>query len=325
MKKLSPVLIQLLHILSDQQFHSGDELGKTLNMTRAGIWKYIKQLQDWQLPLEAIKGKGYYLKQPLQLLDEKKLQQNLLKAGSRQRLRIFPMINSTNTYLKNKSIDCDICVAEMQSEGRARFERSWISPFGQNLYCSIKKHFDQDISMLSGLGLVIAVAIADVLNQLNLPESVMIKWPNDLYYQGKKLGGILIELMAESFTNADAIIGFGLNINMLPDHNDWNIDREWTSLHMALGGYFDRNVILEKLLIQVEQYMQQFIDNGFEFFQNRYQALSCLQGQFVTLYSGRQKIEGVVQGVTEQGYLILELPDGIVKHFAAGEVSSKPC
>ena len=89
--------------------------------------------------------------------------------------------------------------------------------------------------MLSGLGLVVAIAIADVLNQLSLPEPVKIKWPNDLVYQGKKLGGILIELMAESFTKVDAIIGFGLNINILPEQHDLAIDREWTSLQVALG------------------------------------------------------------------------------------------
>lgn len=323
MKKISPTLMQLLNILSDQQFHDGETLGQMVNITRAGVSKSLKQVEELGVDITSVKGRGYRLMRPLKLIDQAQLQANLAEAGYQDRVCVFPSISSTNTYLKDKSVDCDICVAEMQTGGRARFERTWHSPFGQNIYCSIKQRFDQDVSMLSGLALVIAIAIANTLNQFNLPEPVQIKWPNDIYYQGKKLTGILIELMVESHIQVDAIIGFGLNVNMQPtDARAKMIDQSWASLSAMTGQYIDRTVLLAELILSIKTMLQIFLKTGFTGFKADFEQLSYLQGKSVMLsHRHNDAVSGEVVGVSDQGHLQLKLSDESIQSFAAGEVS----
>ncbi len=145
-------------------------------------------------------------------------------------IHVLDTVDSTNRFLKDlpASDDIDVCCAETQTQGRGRFGRSWHSPYGENIYCSIRWRFDCDFSKLSGSSLVVSLAVLAALKDIS-PE-IRIKWPNDLLWHGKKLCGSLIEVVGQS----DVVIGIGINVNAIPN------DQSWCSLYEITGQHDDR-------------------------------------------------------------------------------------
>ena len=182
----------------------------------------IKKMEDKHVEIETQKLKDYRLKQPLLLLDQKKiltaLPENLqTKIG----LDIYSQLPSTNQYLLDDNdrnyTQPVFCLAEMQTAGKGRMGRQWHSPFGQNIYCSLRWDLPVGVCQLSGLSLVIGLAVLKALQQFDPSLLLELKWPNDIFARGKKLGGILIEMLAKSSGSCSVIIGIGLNCNMLND------------------------------------------------------------------------------------------------------------
>jgi BirA family transcriptional regulator, biotin operon repressor / biotin---[acetyl-CoA-carboxylase] ligase len=190
------VPLHLISILADGEFHSGEQLGGALGMSRAAINKHIQTVRDWGVDIFTVPGKGYSLPHPIQLLDEAKIH-SMLPAG---RVNVLPVIDSTNQYLLDRIGELssgDACVAEYQQAGRGRRGRKWFSPFGSNLYLSMYWKLDQGPAAAMGLSLVIGIVMAEVLQRLGA-EDVRVKWPNDLYLKDRKLAGILVELTGKT-------------------------------------------------------------------------------------------------------------------------------
>ncbi len=230
MRKDHSTKLHILQTLSDGEFHSGEALGNALGISRAAIAKHIKSLSEWGVDIYRIQGRGYQMARPMPLLDEAKLM-----VGSVQKLELIPVIDSTNQYLLdrvNESEKGRICLAEYQTNGRGRRGRQWISPFGSNLYLSMYWRLDAGMAAAMGLSLVIGIAAVEALEAMGI-EGVKLKWPNDLYYQDKKLAGILVEMSGQAGGAAHLVIGMGLNIGM-PDVQP-NIDQPWTTLNHACG------------------------------------------------------------------------------------------
>src|SRR3990167_5018644 len=165
MKKFSTTFTKLVNILNDGNYHDGTTLSSRLQISRSAVWKAIQKLEKYGIPVHAMKGKGYALAEPLILLNQKTIKRGIQTANID--FTIFESIHSTNTYcvpqprIKNKNIS--ICLAETQTGGLGRLQRSWHSPFGQNIYLSCTYSFQKDVSELSGLSLVISLAIIATL------------------------------------------------------------------------------------------------------------------------------------------------------------------
>lgn len=176
-------LIKILDVLNDQNFHDGTSIGETLNITRAAVWKSIKKLRRYGLAIESVKSKGYRITKPMILLDAQKILRLLKQTHYPINISVLEKIDSTNDYIKQlfeNSEQINIVVAETQTAGRGRFARYWHSPFGENIYFSMRYRFKQDITQLSGLGLVIAFAICIAIEETcSLEDKIYIKWPND--------------------------------------------------------------------------------------------------------------------------------------------------
>ena len=188
--------LTLISILADGEFHSGEQLGDRLGMSRAAINKHIQTLRDWGVDVFTVPGKGYSLPEPIQLLDEKRIAAQI----EHGRVTVLPVIDSTNQYLLDRLNELqsgDACVAEYQQAGRGRRGRKWFSPFGANLYLSMYWRLEQGPAAAVGLSLVIGIVIAEVLQSLGA-DKVRVKWPNDLYLQDRKLSGILVELTGKN-------------------------------------------------------------------------------------------------------------------------------
>jgi BirA family biotin operon repressor/biotin-[acetyl-CoA-carboxylase] ligase len=319
-KKFNPKLAQLVAVMSDGEFHDGTALGEVLNMTRSAVWKMIKKLERYDIEINSVKGKGYALCEPLILLDDNVIRKCL--DDKKIQLTVFESIDSTNEYLKSHRFNSGVhfCTTEFQEHGRGRLNREWRSPFGKNLTLSCLYPFQKDISELAGLSLVVSLAVVKTLQQFGLQDDVKVKWPNDVLCQSKKISGTLIELQAESHGMCHAVIGVGLNVNMLIDERR-QISQEWNSMRRVGGVYFDRNLVCAALMNHLLDYLRRFDRDGFEFFIDEWVAAEGMHGKQVSLKSPRETVTGEAVGINAQGHLLLKMDDGQVRAFSSGDTS----
>jgi BirA family transcriptional regulator, biotin operon repressor / biotin---[acetyl-CoA-carboxylase] ligase len=326
MKSLSTTNKQLIEILNDGEFHSGRQLGTLLNMTRSAIWKQIKHLKDLGINIKSIKGKGYCLGRPFTLLNNIQIKNHISDKHLQQQLdiQIFDCIDSTNTYLKHYSVldpsRIPICLAEQQTQGRGRLQRSWYSPFAANIYFSGRWQFDAEVSKLSSLSLVVSLAIVNMLAHIGLEDDIKIKWPNDIMWKNKKLAGILIEAMIETHHLSHVVIGIGINVNM-PDSAALHIEKPWVSLNQIFNKTIDRNLLVALLIEELITIIDQFKSAGFAHFLNQWRRYDYLKDQQVQLTILSKVHQGQAHGVDEQGSLLLKKADGHVVSFTAGDAS----
>ncbi len=332
MKKFSLTQIKLLSYLADGTCHSGNDLGALLTVSRTAIWKHITQLIELGLPILRIPHRGYQLTTPLKLLDEHAIRQLLSVSDFTKPIDIhlFASIDSTNRLLKElpHSPAIDICCAEIQTEGRGRFGRQWYSPFGENIYFSSRWHFDCDLSRLSGLSLVASLSILAMLNEFGVKEGISVKWPNDIFWGHKKLCGSLIEIIAESNSKADVVIGIGLNVNSNTIEHEKCLaetstlpDKPWCSLYDITGSYTDRNAIVASLIIHLNKFLEEFMLNGFAAFLTRWHQADYLKGHVITVSHLTGALKGRATGVNESGQLILIDDNNVTHYLSSGDTS----
>ena len=310
------VPLRLIAIMSDGEFHSGEQLGSELGMSRAAINKHIHTVREWGLDIFTVPGKGYKLPAAIQLLDRDKI----LAALPEGNVDVLPVIDSTNQYLQDRITQLrsgDACVAEYQQAGRGRRGRQWFSPFGSNLYLSMYWKLDQGPAAAMGLSLVIGIVTAEVMQQLGAKD-VRVKWPNDLYLKDRKLAGILVELTGKTGDAAHLVIGAGINLRMRePAANV--INQGWINLQEA-GIEIDRNELTVTLLRELRAALRKFELEGLSSFISRWRHLDNFIDRPVKLLIGDKEIHGIERGIDPQGALLLEL-DGEVKTFIGGEIS----
>lgn len=321
MHKLEP----LLRLLADGRFHSGAALGGALGIGRSAVWKQIRAVEAMGLEIHAVRGKGYRLAAPLELLDRDLIAAGLesSRAGSLGGIEIFYRIDSTNRYLVERAAEGlegpYLCLAESQTAGRGRRGRKWSSPFGRNLYLSLLWRFELGADALPALSLAAGVAVAAALEDMGA-AGIGIKWPNDLYHAGRKLGGLLIELSGESSGPWDAVIGLGLNIDM-GDLSVPEIDQPWTDLRSALGRRPERNRVAIAVIDALMKALPLFEGDGFAAFRQSFRRFDVTRGREVELHQGAEPVKrGRSLGVGEHGALLLQCDAG-VSQVTSGEIS----
>ncbi|KOO06691.1 bifunctional biotin--[acetyl-CoA-carboxylase] ligase/biotin operon repressor BirA [Vibrio hepatarius] len=310
------IKLAILKTLSTGDFISGEELGEQLGVSRAAISKHIKGIQDWGIDIFRVQGKGYQLSQPLQLLDE-----SILKASLNAPVELIPIIDSTNQYLLDRVNELEsgsVCIAEYQAKGRGRRGREWVSPFGSNLYMSMFWRLDAGMAAAMGLSLVVGVAIVEALEKLGL-NGVKLKWPNDLYYQDRKLAGILVEMSGQAGGAANLVIGMGMNL-MMSEQTE-GITQPWASLaEVADKEHIDRNQLAITMINTLNNALNDYEIYGMSGFVERWNRLDNFLGRPIKLIMGPREITGIAKGINEQGAVLLETENG-VESFIGGEIS----
>lgn len=326
---------EALKFLRDGTFYSGSDLAARLRVSRTSIWKAIQFLQSLGLDIYAVPGKGYRLPEPLEMLDKTQIS-NALSSDVTDRLHQLDILNlttSTNDYLIQRahaqSLSGFACVAEGQTQGRGRLGRKWISPFGSNLYFSIYWIFQLKPRALSGLSLAVGVSVLKAMQGVGGHHSLQLKWPNDIYYQGAKLGGILIEILPTLKTRKDghqcseidcaAVIGIGVNISGMSNELKPQ-DRTIASLSQAFGFKPSRNQLIAALLNELIPALDQFQLNGFSPFKQIWDEHDYLRGKYINLVVPKGVTNGIALGVNERGELCIEIA-GQKKAFSYGEAS----
>lgn len=317
--------MRLMQFLSDGRFHSGEELGRSLGVSRAAIWKQLEGLRATGIELSAVRGKGYRLPQPLELLDPATIQSFISSDASAalECLTIHPQLDSTNSFLQHErwpeASSALVCLAEQQLAGRGRRGRSWVSPFARNLYLSLAWRFSEGISAMGGLSLVAGIALMRTLRSVGV-NSAGLKWPNDILCGNRKLAGILVELAGEASGPTRAIIGIGINVNMTPAAGE-QIDQPWTDLAQELDGQnISRNLLAARLIENLLEVLQRFQTNGLAGFMYEWRRYDLTYSQVVALKMPNREVQGIAKGIDETGALLLEV-EGHQQRYASGEIS----
>lgn len=314
----------LLTQLADGEFHSGPELGRASGCTRTAVWKAIQSLQNTGLDIYSVRGKGYRLAQPVELLQRDRILTGL-HADIReavQQLEMHHEIDSTNAYLMNVAKQSDasghVCIAECQRAGRGRRGRQWVSPLGGNLYLSLLWRFHAGATSLGGLSLAMAVAVIRALHDTGL-DSAQLKWPNDVLVDGRKLAGILLEVAGEASGPCAVVVGLGLNIRT-PAAEMSSVDQPWIDLESALGKSVSRNELTARLLNHLIRALIDFEQQGLIPFLADWMQWDALVGNEITLQLPAGELQGTARGVDENGALLLAR-NGQLQRYHNGEVS----
>ncbi len=313
----------ILLALANGDFCSGEWLGEQNNISRAAIGKHIQALQKLGLDIYSVTGKGYCLSTPIDLLERDAIIES--SQLSDVPIQVETVVGSTNDLIKqgllNKTIDNKTSgttiFSEAQTAGRGRRGKEWVSPLGASLYFSTHWSFEQGISATMGLSLVVGIAIVDALVELGVPD-LGLKWPNDIYYQGRKLAGILVELEGQGSDSCDIIIGAGINVK-LPINVNQKIDQPFADLEET-GLDLNRNMIAGTILRYLINHLKQFEQTGFTTFVDRWHEYDCFIGHHVQLHMGQRVVDGIAGGVDAQGGIVLNI-DNKKQSYFGGEIS----
>jgi BirA family biotin operon repressor/biotin-[acetyl-CoA-carboxylase] ligase len=323
---------RLLTLLADGGFYSGEKLAKRLRISRGGIWKCIRALRALGIDVESVPRQGYRLPRAVDLLDKAAILQAMPAAAREhiEQLDVLLTVDSTNRYIG----DCpdtepgqvQVCVAELQNAGRGRRGRSWLAPFGTGICMSLRWQFAEAPPTFSALSLAVGVATVNAFRRLGI-EGVGLKWPNDLIWQNRKLGGILIEMRGESAGPASVVIGIGINMQM-PGAVRIRLAEQQAVLiadvHEIMRGRTPpRNVVIGAIVDEVVTMLATFTQRGFEPFAEEWRRLDTLADAQVKIISGTETTFGTARGVEIDGTLLVDV-NGQLRRFASGEVSLRP-
>lgn len=324
---MNKLAFPILAVLADGKFHSGEALAQRFGVTRATVYNAIQSVDALGITVFSVRGRGYRLPKAVTLLDVDAIVQACGEYASWFHVQVLAQVDSTNRYLMQESargIAHGTCVAaHIQTAGRGRRGRTWLSQLGGSLTFSLLWRFQCGAAGLSGLSLVVGLALVRALHSLGLAE-IQLKWPNDLLvqHQGQwhKLGGILIELQGDMEGPSAAVIGIGLNLEIATEMRQ-SIDQPVLGLNALSAQPLDPNVLLGRCLSQLAIHLNQFAEQGFAYFQHEWTAVHAFHQQPVNLLlANGQTVPGQVLGVAEEGSLLVETAAG-QQRFNAGEIS----
>lgn len=319
---LTPGDERLLRYLADGRFHSGEKIAADLQLSRAAIWKQIQRLRKKGLEIDAVKGRGYRLGQPLEWLDRAVIEEAIDRPHGEivPALELHTCLESTNTHLMRNAYSLQsahTCLAETQTAGKGRLGRSWISPFGCNVYLSLLWRFSAG-SAAVGLSLAVGVAVLRALEEVGLP-ALQLKWPNDILWRGRKLGGILIEGISEYQGGHIVVIGLGVNL-WLPRKAAASIDQPWVDARTILGVSPGRNLTIGRIMSHLLALLQDYESNGLGPWLDQWRHLNCVLGQRVQVIHQGRSFEATAVDVNDEGMLIVREQGGKQRVLVAGEV-----
>jgi len=313
----------LLRILADGEFHPGRRLAQTLSLSGAGVRNLVKRIEALDLRVFKVRGRGYRLAEALDLLEADVVVARLKAISPGLCAEVLDECPSTNTVLADRASagapHGAVLVCEHQSAGRGRRGNSWVSAVGGSLTFSVLWRFPGGAGTLGGLSLAVAVAAAKALERLGT-GGVTVKWPNDLYCEERKLGGILIELSGDALGPSAAVVGVGINVRLDPSTRE-GIGRPATDMASHSNTVPTRSAVLVGLLESIAAALEQFSLEGFAPFREEWLQRHAWQGRQVALSQADRRVaEGRVVGVAEDGALMLASSKGI-ERFHSGELS----
>ena len=229
----------------------------------------------------------------------------------------FDSIDSTNLFLSNRpySEKTQICVTRQQSDGRGQYGRKWVSQKDGSILFSIRQNFIQEEN-LSGLSLMIGLAIIKVLENEYSYQGFKIKWPNDIYFKDSKLAGILLENQIQSGIQS-VVIGVGLNYNL---GKNFNCDTPWIDLSQMQQKIPDIQQLIAKLINNILLRIDNFKNHGLLDLELEWDQYDMLHGRKLKISQSNEIVEGIVTGINDKGGLKVLTKNGVQELYSSKHI-----
>jgi len=322
----APEIVILRELLDHEDgFVSGNALARRLGMSRVAVWMHMEKLRAQGFVFEAVRSRGYRLVRPPAALNLLLIRAHLQPRGAPPDILCLPEVDSSNDEAERQlaagRATPFVVLARRQTLGRGRFGRVWHSEDNGNLYASFvfRPHLApgrmQTFTLWMGANLCDLVA-----NFCRLQPG--IKWPNDLYFAGRKLGGMLTEARVDADQIRDLVFGLGLNVNSPLAGLPPELASQATTLAACAGHPLDLNRLTAAIIGRVLAAYDRFVDGTYrETFADLWNRYDILRGQPVTLAEGSRRISGVAGGIDDEGSLLIRGENGRPQRYQAGEVT----
>lgn len=318
-------MYRILEILRKKNdFLSGEEIGQSLSISRAAVWKGIQKLREEGYEIEAITNKGYRLVVFETMYNKREILDGLQTKTMGRNLYFYEKTDTTNACIRDLAMEGaeegTLAVAEYMTAGRGRMGRQWVAKGGTGIWMSLLLRPQIHPTQASALTLLAGLAVCEALEMEGIKE-VQIKWPNDILLGGKKLVGILTEMDCEMEAVHHVILGIGINVNTVEFPEE--LEHIATSIYKETGKTYSRKKLLQRVLLCWEDIYTEFLAANCDFsvFQKRYEEKCFTIGKEVSVL-GRETFLAKAKSITKDGELLVKRRDnGKEEVVFSGEVS----
>lgn len=315
---------EILRILKNStDYVSGQELCNLLGVSRTAVWKVMNQLKEEGYQIDSVSKKGYRLLESPDILSKEEIKSQMETVSLGTEVVYLDAVDSTNTYAKsiadNGGIHGTLVVAGMQTVGKGRRGRTWVSPKDTGIWMTLILKPDMKPVGASMLTLVAGLAVARAITQ-ETGEECQIKWPNDIVMNGRKVCGILTEMSTEFDYINHVVVGIGINANIREFPEE--LQQTASSLLLESGHAVHRAKLIARVMKEMESCYEIFL---------RTQDMSALMAEYnerlvsldkeVVILRGNDRIEAVSLGIDKEGELLIRTRDNHIEKVVAGEVS----
>ena len=306
-----------------RNYISGSALAEQLGVSRNAVWKAVKALESEGYIIESLTAKGYRLSGESNHLSAPLISAKVNASVLGSKIVVLDETDSTNNYAKkltaSEAPNGTVVIADMQTAGKGRLGRSFISPEGKGLYMSVILHPEFSINTAPLITSAAAVATAEAIESL-CKTDVRIKWVNDLYINGKKIVGILTEASVDMELRAldIAVIGIGINVRSIGDSFDAELSARASSIQDETGVALNRNDLCAAVINYLDAHLIKIESREYL---REYRRRELLTGNMITAKVGSETLKGKAVGIDRNANLMIETENGIVRSLSSGEAN----
>ena len=314
---------KILNILkNNKEFVSGENIAKSLNVSRAAIWKNISKLKNMGYNIVSVTNKGYLLLEEELLFNKLEIEKEIDTFVLGKKVYFFDEITSTNEYAKKLANDNanegTIVISDSQTNGKGRLDKNWVSNKGDGIFLSLILNPNIELFSVTQITLLAGICVCNTIKMCTNLDA-KIKWPNDIIINNKKVCGILTEVSAQIDKVSHIILGIGINVNN--ESFDESIKNKATSIFLETGNKLERQKIIGYFLKEFEnKYFKYKQEKNFLTFLDEYKNLCVNIGKEVKVIYCDKEITGVVLDISPLGEIILKTKKETLK-IVSGEVS----
>ncbi len=305
---------------NEGKYVSGETISASLGVSRANVWKYIKKLKDDGYVFDAVPHSGYKLKTVPDKLFGYEIDGALrTRRIGKKDIYHYETIASTNDrayeLAEEGAPEGTLVVAESQTKGKGRVGRTWVSPKGGGIYMSLILRPDIETDEIPTLTLIAALDMVKAIEDVSSLSS-MIKWPNDILIDNKKVCGILTEIKAQPDMVDFMVLGIGINVNTAKQ----KLPPEGTSLRNEKGESINRIQVIKSFLENFEKDYIKLGKKGFASLRDECKKYSLVLDKKIKIEEHNRKIEGIAKDIDEKGVLIVKTKSGKLERIFSGDV-----
>lgn len=309
-----------------ESFLSGQYLAELIGCSRTAIWKHIEELRKDGFQLEAVRKKGYRIIRTPETITADEIRLGLQTNFIGKNIHYEESVESTQKIAHRlayeQAPEGTIVIAEEQISGRGRMDRKWYSPKYTGIGMSLILRPNIPISKAPQLTLLTAVSVVQAIEE-QTGLCPVIKWPNDILLNGKKVTGILTELQAEADRINSIIIGIGINVNQQLDDFPLNLHEIASSLSIEKGEKISRAALIRSIFKHFEKWYLLYLDEGFFPIKLLWESYAVSIGKFLKARTLTKTIEGKALGITDEGVLQIKDLDGNIHHVYSADIELK--